>query len=473
MPVVAALVSVGTAVVLIVMWHWVDGVHFGDDAKKAAAHLEVVKVASAIAVGGGGLFALYLSARRQRTTERELRHVELDAAERRVTELYTKAADQLGSDKAPVRLAGLYALERLADGAPQHRRTVIDLLCAYLRMPFEQPAQRPPAAGDDRLVVSEEHRKWTQEREVRLTAQRILANRLRRGGCDSGEATGKPNTPEHWLGPINLDLTSAVLIDFDLTGCTLHTAVFARATFLGNTSFSGTAFTGETRFDAAVFGGLTRFDRAAFCGRTVFSAATFEDHVVFHDSTFDGGAVFARAVFASAVGFENVAFAAAAAFDYAKFTGDARFAKAVFAGSARFNNTTWANGAVFDAASFEGSARFDAARFGGAAWFGSVRFGGDAWFIASTFASAEFTGATFERGARFDRSRFDGHTEFDRATFGNPATMQDVQLSPSSQRESQLPRRRWPTGWTVEQPLRSVEPDHRKQRLVPVPVVLD
>jgi len=37
-----------------------------------------------------------------------------DAAERRITELYTKAADQLGSDEAPVPLAGLDAKERLA-----------------------------------------------------------------------------------------------------------------------------------------------------------------------------------------------------------------------------------------------------------------------------------------------------------------------------------------------------------------------
>jgi len=37
-----------------------------------------------------------------------------DATERRITELYTKAADQLGSEKAPVRLAGLQALQRLA-----------------------------------------------------------------------------------------------------------------------------------------------------------------------------------------------------------------------------------------------------------------------------------------------------------------------------------------------------------------------
>jgi hypothetical protein len=36
-------------------------------------------------------------------------HTTRDATERRITELYTKAADLLDSGQAPVRLAGLYA----------------------------------------------------------------------------------------------------------------------------------------------------------------------------------------------------------------------------------------------------------------------------------------------------------------------------------------------------------------------------
>jgi hypothetical protein len=47
-----------------------------------------------------------------------------DATERRITELHTKAADQLGSAKAPVRLAGLHALERLANNTIEHQQTI-------------------------------------------------------------------------------------------------------------------------------------------------------------------------------------------------------------------------------------------------------------------------------------------------------------------------------------------------------------
>lgn len=61
-----------------------------------------------VGAGTGGIVALVLARRRQWSTEQADEHARHDADERRITELYTKAADQLGSDKAAVRLAGLY-----------------------------------------------------------------------------------------------------------------------------------------------------------------------------------------------------------------------------------------------------------------------------------------------------------------------------------------------------------------------------
>ena len=45
-----------------------------------------------------------------------------DATERRMAELYTRAAEQLGNDKAPVRLGGLYALEGSLRTTPRNAR---------------------------------------------------------------------------------------------------------------------------------------------------------------------------------------------------------------------------------------------------------------------------------------------------------------------------------------------------------------
>jgi hypothetical protein len=187
--------------------------------------LEAIRVASSLAVGAGGTVALWLAARRQRSTELELarqydadRVGQLDAVERRITELYTKAADQLGSDKAPVRLAGLYALERVGSGAPAQRATIINVVCAYLRMPF------PP--GPDAADVPGADSEWTQEQQVRLTAQRILKRRISLiiGRLD--------HDSERWPG-VAVDLTSAELSGADFARTDLSDALFARASLRG------------------------------------------------------------------------------------------------------------------------------------------------------------------------------------------------------------------------------------------------
>ncbi|WP_031171361.1 hypothetical protein [Streptosporangium roseum] len=65
--------------------------------------------------------------------------------------MYTKAAEQLGHAGAAVRLAGLYALERLAQDNPGHRQTIVNVICAYLRMLYTPPEPAPaPDLGRDR-----------------------------------------------------------------------------------------------------------------------------------------------------------------------------------------------------------------------------------------------------------------------------------------------------------------------------------
>ena len=56
---------------------------------------------------------------------------------RTLNERFATAAEQLGSDKPAVRLAGVYAMAGLADDWEENRQTCVDVLCAYLRMPYE------------------------------------------------------------------------------------------------------------------------------------------------------------------------------------------------------------------------------------------------------------------------------------------------------------------------------------------------
>jgi hypothetical protein len=273
---------------------------YGDGGDQARNQLEAIKTAGTVVVGAGGGAALLLTARRQRSAEialkqkdREQAHqervaaaAEADATERRITELYTKAADQLGSDKAPVRLAGLYALARVARNNPDQRQTIVDVLCAYLRMPYDAPG------GD----TEPDYRERVQEREVRLTAQRLLTQHL-----EAGE-------PTFWAD-VALDLTGATLIDFDLTGRTVRRATFMGATFVGGAHFSSATFTGRADFWSATFLGEARFPRArfrvnahfgrsTFMGPATFSAARFEDVADFQAASFNDSATFRGTRFA-------------------------------------------------------------------------------------------------------------------------------------------------------------------------------
>ncbi|MDI5978236.1 hypothetical protein [Amycolatopsis magusensis] len=147
-------------------------------AADATQKLDALRTAATFVAGTGGAAALLLAARRQRSTELTLAHqqqvaeiTEHDAIERRVTELYTKAVEQLGSDKPVVRQGGLYALERVAQDNPAHRQTVINVLCAYLRAPYTPPPDQPAArrTGLPRSLRGTPATRVTAARRTRLT----------------------------------------------------------------------------------------------------------------------------------------------------------------------------------------------------------------------------------------------------------------------------------------------------------------
>ncbi|MEU5264859.1 pentapeptide repeat-containing protein [Amycolatopsis sp. NPDC021455] len=223
-----------------------------------SARLDALKTAANIVVGTGGAAALLLAARRQRSAELDLVQKDHDATERRVTEIYGKAADQLGSDKAPVRLAGLYALERLAGGYEEHRQTIVNVLCAYLRMPFEKP--------DEDL----------EELQVRKTAQRILLLHLRPGSAERPDGGFWPD--------IDLDFSGATLVAFTLTHCSIRSITCYGTRFSGPASFRGTEFRTKADFNKANFD-----DRADFRG-TVFTDGCES----FNGAVFAGPAVFGK-----------------------------------------------------------------------------------------------------------------------------------------------------------------------------------
>ncbi|MEV4481756.1 pentapeptide repeat-containing protein, partial [Micromonospora coxensis] len=274
------VIPVGVVLVGVVTWAavvWLQGSvpAVGDGVQRARLRVESIRTGLTIGAAVTGAFALLLAFRRQQLAERTQQATEYDAGEKRVTELYVKAADQLGSDKAPVRLAGLYALERLAQDNPAHRQSIVEVICAYLRMPYAPPddqlaltpAAPPPAdapdpaapaaaTGDsDKAVVDPR-----EERQVRLAAQRILARHLRPTSPDGG------THPLYWGPKTVLDLTEAVLIDLNFSDCHLHNATFIKTHFSGDAWFDGVTFSGDVGFGGVTFSGDAWFDGVTFSG---------------------------------------------------------------------------------------------------------------------------------------------------------------------------------------------------------------
>jgi len=82
--------------------------------------------------GIGGLFLIAGVVATWRQVQ--LTRHELDILrEGQITERFTRAIEQLGSDNLDVRLGGIYALERIASSSDVDRGPILEVLTAYVR----------------------------------------------------------------------------------------------------------------------------------------------------------------------------------------------------------------------------------------------------------------------------------------------------------------------------------------------------
>ncbi len=62
------------------------------------------------------------------------------------TDLFTKAIEQLGSEKLEVRLGGIYALERIARDSEKDHGPIMEVLTAFVRLHAPWPPEKPAEA---------------------------------------------------------------------------------------------------------------------------------------------------------------------------------------------------------------------------------------------------------------------------------------------------------------------------------------
>ena len=316
--------------------------------------VSVLQLVFATVAGAGALVALIVAYRRQKITEAD----SVRDRTRVFNERFTTIAAQLSDAQPAVRLAGVHAMAGLADDWKQNRQTCIDVLCAYLRLPYD-----PDPGGD---AAPAERTAYQANREVRHTTIRLIGAHLRPGAAVS------------WQG-LNFDFTGVVFDGGDFGG-----AVFSG----GQVDFRGAVFSGgAVLFTGAVFsGGAVRFDTAVFSGGQVyFGNARFSGGEVSFDAAwFSGGEVsFSLAEFSGGK----------VSFLLARFFGGKVSFGAVFSGSqVSFNSADFSGGKVsFNGADFSGGQ----VSFGNAGFSdgGQVSFNG-AWFSGGevSFSRAVFSG---------------------------------------------------------------------------------
>lgn len=230
-----------------------------------APPVEIVKTAG---VAGGAvvaLYALWLNDKRRRTEE--ARH-SLES-EKVADERFARSVELLGNEADQVRVGAMHALAWLAKSTPRYRQTVIDVLCAYLRRPFEHPAHQVKPEDPDQVFL-EVDQDIRLEHQVRLTAQRLIKDTLSWGDHDDHDH-------------LNLDLTGAVLEYFSLDGRHVNRFVARRAQFYGVTNlrnmhvrkptlFSGGAFHGRLDLTGGHFEGGISFQETSFAGLVELNA---------------------------------------------------------------------------------------------------------------------------------------------------------------------------------------------------------
>jgi len=224
-------------------------------------------------------------------------------AERR--ERYTRAVGQLGDEKAPIRMGGVYALIRLVDDWLEEKslsdderlkegQVIINNLCAYIRSPFtlasrydELSKDSPTPEGiykDNQQEFYTDKAEFKTEADIRLGIIKEIHDRLQ--GPDK-------NTPGAWSD-----------FEYDFSGSTffypidLTNSYYAKPiNFSGSTYQGGAYFTGSTYKDVADFGGSTYQGEANFTGSTYKSWAYFSDSTYENETNFSGSIFYQETYF--------------------------------------------------------------------------------------------------------------------------------------------------------------------------------
>ena len=371
-------------------------------------------------------------------------------AERR--ERYTKAVEQLGDEKAPVRMGGVYTLVGLVDEWLEEEslsendklkegQVIINNLCAYIRSPFtlashyDEPLQDTPTSEgtykDREQEFYAEKAILDSEADVRLSIIKEIHNRLQGteeilwGTWSSFEYNFSGST---FFYPVDLS-DSYYLKSVNFSGSTYqNTADFSGSTYQNTASFGGSTYQRGANFSNSIYQGWISFGGSTYQDSVDFSDSTYRGSANFGGSTYKAETKFNDSFYESSVDFSNSTYYdrvefhgynLGSGYECLTYKGTANFSHSVYLGTPIFGPTTYEGRTIFSNSIYSEPVNFsssntykDKVDFSSSTYHGKVSIGASAYESQSNFRDslyaegADFTFAAFKGPHYFDGSVF-------------------------------------------------------------------
>ena len=360
-------------------------------------------------------------------------------AERR--ERYTKAVEQLGNEKAPVRMGGVYTLIGLADEwlldanldyteKVREGQVIVNNLCAYIRSPFtlasyydELSEDTPSLEGiykDNQQKFYTDKAALRSEADIRLSIIKEIHSRLQ---------NPEINTPGAW-SDFEYDFSgSTFFYPVDLTNSYYKKPVnFSGSTYQGNADFESSTYQSRADFSYSIYRCWADFNYSTYQSETDFSGSTYQDGATFNGSTYTGWANFNCSTYREGAYFSSSTYQSEVYFNSSIYREGADFSYSTYQGWANFNYSTYQSEVYFKDSTYQGKADFSDSTYREGAYFSSSTYQNEVYFNDSTYeGKAEFIGSTYQDKARFSHSTYRG-----RADFGNSIHQEEADLSRST-----------------------------------------
>ena len=365
-------------------------------------------------------------------------------AERR--ERYTKAVEQLGDEKAPVRMGGVYTLVGLVDEWLEEKslsdderfkegQVIINNLCAYIRSPFtlasyydELSEDAPSLEGsykDKKEEFYVDKAILDSEADVRLGIIKEIHDRL--------QGSGK-NTPGAW-SDFEYDFSgSTFFYPIDLTNSYYAKPInFSGSTYQGEANFSRSTYKSWANFSRSTYQAWANFTGSIYQAWADFGVSTYKGRADFGISTYEGKAYFSNSIYAGEAYFSFSTYQVWANFSVSIYKGRANFTNSIYKGEADFRRSTYEDEANFNGSIYKSGANFSdsiykedvifstsvlRSAYEGKAYFSNSIYAGEAYFNSSTYeGKAYFSNSTYQGGADFCGSTYGGDADFSRSIF--------------------------------------------------------